>query len=1438
MCSQRKMQFCLLMLCALLGYVPLSAQALTAPYIRITDVQETASIGDAAYHKPHVAVYDHEGGKDISNLFYYNYYMTGQLSHVFVSDNKQKTTDPITGSRVSLLYNVVEVGSKAGTVTVEVKVIPRADIGADKHYSTVTSNYSFTIGAVTPVVEVSQTAITARRGQTIAVPRVTLKDGSGRDVSKFYTIGYTFGAGLSPTTDRSQFKVTGTAPTQISFQAIAKPGYTGTYKTVERDIPVTVSTATGNIKTRLEWPTPNAGRIVELTDNGNIKFPIPIVRDEYGNDVTALFSFTYTRPAGDKYLTSDPWSPDNGKHWEAHLTADPKLPNGEVNITITTKPLSGYTQAEGHCTVVYVKRGVQLRVKPGKFTMVKGTLLNSSNWPKFDFSVTYDGKPFAAGEVRMVLPATATIKGFDAPTATITDAQGKQWYVYPVKMTEWKGNSWSILTDTFNFVYHVWDAGHYGASDFFSPNFHVDVVDKIVPNLRFSEEHMLANVGKPFTEPTLSITDPNGNDIAKHYTLLYSIDKSKGGSDASVDPHTGKVTLGSQPGKLKITVKATATDPRYEDGSTSYDISVMVSDFSYEIIHQSSVHKQAQPSEPLYGKLHIVGGTSVASGTTIDGVPGLCVRLGKAADEPWELHTYKDAQGNTLYYVEGGVLQVDEDNMPEGGTYYVLKPHTNGFVTVDAKWVAGNVYRLVSYDNGQRTIEDYKAPESKYGEHTFDKVLMADRTYYLYNLGAGATNEPMRMHGINFRPAFVVSEFDTKPKATASAFVNGYTGTLPKLTNGVSPYVRHYLSDTEGIMTNEYADMGRDGVVKPKKWTKTPDTTDDDRIPVSAKVWGGDLGEAVSKKASYRLFISDLPTYIVKANDYPAVGQRVTTTNIPTDITMTFGGWDDGVGPYIKSRKQAPLTDAWTVAKSDTVGFVNGKDLHVDNFVYATQGRQSAYDEEGRQMDYGKIAAGKHTEAELPCRGTYVKFEPRESGTLIVYLLQNGVCDYSGEPQKLGYGKGRQINAIKRRPIFITDETGNAVQLDHGWVIDPNLLPSGSSQGAHAGSYTEGLLRCKINDADVAAHSEFKFDNGTSFNFETKAKDDVQDKDASGQFAGYQENKNILIKAWKEMTAKWNETGQAPRQEIIALKQGYVLISKAYVRYTFQVLAGKSYYVFQYGSKLSFSGFAFVPKGFSQHPESIEGRKTDKKVSLSSMHKPGEAGAFVTTAVTNDDVTVTSDRTFEKNKWASICLPFSMSTAQVEETFGKGTNILVLDSVSIDKDSVCLKQHVYRMIVAGQPYFIRPTKDVTAFEVPNVSLEAGVEAAEVTRGDYRMKGVYNRTLMPAGAYGTKNNGIIQFANAVWANGNRAYFYPLTAQGTKLLSVGFVSADERYSFDEHTATGIERVLNNTPACLPSSKIYTIDGKLLGNGARIDSTYPQGIYVIQGKKYIIR
>ncbi len=89
MCSQRKMQFCLLMLCALLGYVPLSAQALTAPHIRITDVQETASIGDAAYHKPHVAVYDHEGGKDISNLFYYNYYMAGQLSHVFLSDNKQ-----------------------------------------------------------------------------------------------------------------------------------------------------------------------------------------------------------------------------------------------------------------------------------------------------------------------------------------------------------------------------------------------------------------------------------------------------------------------------------------------------------------------------------------------------------------------------------------------------------------------------------------------------------------------------------------------------------------------------------------------------------------------------------------------------------------------------------------------------------------------------------------------------------------------------------------------------------------------------------------------------------------------------------------------------------------------------------------------------------------------------------------------------------------------------------------------------------------------------------------------------------------------------------------------------------------------------------------------------------------------------------------------------
>jgi len=138
------------------------------------------------------------------------------------------------------------------------------------------------------------------------------------------------------------------------------------------------------------------------------------------------------------------------------------------------------------------------------------------------------------------------------------------------------------------------------------------------------------------------------------------------------------------------------------------------------------------------------------------------------------------------------------------------------------------------------------------------------------------------------------------------------------------------------------------------------------------------------------------------------------------DITMTFGGWlseaNARQADIISNNSSAygTYTDSWVAGKTTGYTAING-------FQYYTEGNGNnplnetnlAYD---TKRDYYMS----------PCRGTYYKFEPRRTGLVNVYVLQNA-------------GK----------TTFFTDENGTAQAATY---ISDSTLTKGTDNGYTAAS--------------------------------------------------------------------------------------------------------------------------------------------------------------------------------------------------------------------------------------------------------------------------------------------------------------------------------------------------------------------------------------------------
>lgn len=574
-------------------------------------------------------------------------------------------------------------------------------------------------------------------------------------------------------------------------------------------------------------------------------------------------------------------------------------------------------------------------------------------------------------------------------------------------------------------------------------------------------------------------------------------------------------------------------------------------------------------------------------------------------------------------------------------------------------------------------------------------------------------------------------------------------------------------------------------------------------------------------------------TLRLENNEVVTVNEKFEDLN---NITLTIGGWQHtdtynipGVGP---------VSDSWTNAQyfADPIIGSNGV---LDGFDQFTIGTHVAKSESLGNDDgnfYPKKAfAHNVTPWTLPCRGGYVKFEPLKAGVVTMYLRQTGnLYDKT-------YDKGHSRH-VAWRPIYITDETGKVVDFVQ--------------------TATNGLITYEDNFfVGDKRRAQFIESIAATYNGDASLRQDLLNLKSTDY-----EKFRILIDNWNN--AGW-------RQKVIPTGDGgYMVMSDAIVRYTFNVLPGKTYYLFSNDTQVAISGFNFEQNrllntednNYETSPVRFLNKYGTGNGQIRSIEWTDDLNSQpeIPTNI-NDDVTkVTYKRTFTQGKWSSICLPFSMNNRQMREQFGEETAVVLLKTIH-DDGKMELIWHVNQDIIAGYPYFILPkgyTKNAQNGVISKIQVETSfrsgvkntnplisigsdgktfdwkeVYAGGDYNGDYPyvFEGNFKNEELPAGSYVMSNNGTLtKLKTATIAKPFRAY---LKYQGSNASHAKPLYTSINWQEGEET-TAINDIIFQNGILMESSDVYGVDGSIIRHDAQNLKDLSKGVYIVNGKKFVVK
>lgn len=443
----------------------------------------------------------------------------------------------------------------------------------------------------------------------------------------------------------------------------------------------------------------------------------------------------------------------------------------------------------------------------------------------------------------------------------------------------------------------------------------------------------------------------------------------------------------------------------------------------------------------------------------------------------------------------------------------------------------------------------------------------------------------------------------------------------------------------------------------------------------------------------------------------------------------------------------------------------------------------------------------------VPCSGSFLEFNPATNGKVTAHIFQNGVFDTSN----------KKSSYRPQRRVFIMDEAGNFVESE-AHIETTSGKPTGGIQPISSYKWD---LNPKGKDTDPTIDEVRSHFKGIPTTFDMTPE-------------GFKNNvyESLLSTEIVPNAAAGKGNGSL----------GWSVLADSPVTYTFNVKAGKTYYLYNFGSKIGFYGFSF----------------DETKPIVDEVSYADNQSNTITATAAGHVAKVTVNRSImKKDVWTTCVLPFSLNRQQVDAIFGpaysaaseeakNGTQILYFDRVEGNK--VYFVRHAYNTIVAGKPFLIKPTKDVTSIntaeipDYPYVTIENTKPEDWCTGNGYTWASSYSNDMTVQEGDGfISKDGL--FKNFVGQNGTlkgfRGYLKRLgnTQTGAKPMMLQVVNSSNVDGNNGET-TGIEDLIIDADGQLmpANGKVYNINGQLVSEDANSFQSLPSGIYIINGKKYI--
>ena len=438
----------------------------------------------------------------------------------------------------------------------------------------------------------------------------------------------------------------------------------------------------------------------------------------------------------------------------------------------------------------------------------------------------------------------------------------------------------------------------------------------------------------------------------------------------------------------------------------------------------------------------------------------------------------------------------------------------------------------------------------------------------------------------------------------------------------------------------------------------------------------------------------------------------------------------------------------------------------------------------------------------VPCSGSFLEFNPATNGKVTAHIFQNGAFDTSN----------KKSSYRPQRRVFVMDEAGNFVE-STAHIESTNGKPTGGIKPVK--TYTWDLDSKELTIEDVRSH-----------------------------FKGIPDTFDMTAEAFKNNVYESNlSTTLVPNAAAGKGNgsMGWSVLADSPVTYTFNVKAGKTYYLYNFGSKIGFYGFSFDEDETKPEVDQVTYNADD--------------------ATANNEVVKTAEghvaqvkiaRKMVANRWTTCVLPFSLNRQQVDAIFGpaysatakEGTQILYFDHIEGNK--AYFVRHAYNTIVAGKPFLIKPTKNVESINTadvkayPYVTIENTTPGAWCESEGYVWTSSYNAMDIAKNDYfigATDGKFKAYSANFGKVKGFRGFLKANLPAGAKPVMLSISTSSITDGNDGET-TGIEDLIITTDGELmpANSRVYNINGQLVSEDASSFQSLPSGIYIINGKKYI--